>query len=52
MSQLRPRGRRAREEGMAVDFDTLPKFADLPVKADAPADSTWGLWGTTTSWAV
>ena len=30
---------------MAVDFDTLPKFADLPVKAGAPADSTWGLWG-------
>ena len=30
---------------MAIDFKKLPKFADLPVKAGAPADSTWGLWG-------
>ncbi len=28
-----------------MKLDNLPDFDDLPVNADAPADSTWGLWG-------
>ncbi|MGH6989141.1 MAG: cyclase family protein [Stellaceae bacterium] len=30
---------------MPLDFDRLPKFADLPVLADAPPDSSWGVFG-------
>ncbi|HUN58732.1 MAG TPA: cyclase family protein [Candidatus Binataceae bacterium] len=28
-----------------IDFDRLPKFAQLPVKPGAPADSNWGVFG-------
>ena len=30
---------------MAVDFDKIPKYADLPVKPGAPAGSSWGVFG-------
>ena len=30
-----------------IDFDKLPKFAQLPTKAGAPADSNWGVFGDT-----
>jgi kynurenine formamidase len=28
-----------------IDFDRFPKFAQLPTKAGAPADSNWGVFG-------
>ena len=30
---------------MGFDLDNLPSYKDLPVKADAPAGSAWGLFG-------
>ena len=30
---------------MSGDRPTLPTFAELPVRAGAPAHSSWGLWG-------
>lgn len=30
---------------MAFDLNNLPSYKDLPVKAGAPADSAWGLFG-------
>ena len=28
-----------------IDFNKIPKFSQLPVKAGAPADSNWGVFG-------
>ena len=28
-----------------LDFNQLPRFSDLPVKQDAPPDSSWGVFG-------
>ncbi len=28
-----------------IDFDKLPRFADLPVKDGVPPDSAWGVFG-------
>ncbi|HJU28796.1 MAG TPA: cyclase family protein [Candidatus Binataceae bacterium] len=28
-----------------IDFKAIPKFADLPIKKGAPADSNWGVFG-------
>jgi kynurenine formamidase len=28
-----------------VDFSTIPKFAQLPIRKDAPPDSNWGVFG-------
>ena len=28
-----------------LDWSKIPKFADLPVKADAPPGSNWGVFG-------
>jgi kynurenine formamidase len=28
-----------------IDFDAIPRFADLPVKKGAPPDSSWGVFG-------
>jgi hypothetical protein len=28
-----------------IDFDKLPRFADLPVKPGAPPESSWGVFG-------
>lgn len=30
---------------MSVDFDKLPRFAELPVQEGAPPDSAWGVFG-------
>jgi kynurenine formamidase len=30
---------------MPLDFDRLPKFADLPARPDAPPESSWGVFG-------
>lgn len=30
---------------MAVELDKLPKFSELPIKPDAPGQSSWGLFG-------
>ena len=28
-----------------LDWSRIPKFADLPVTADAPPESSWGVFG-------
>jgi len=28
-----------------IDYDKVPRFSDLPVKKDAPAESSWGVFG-------
>ncbi len=28
-----------------IDFDKLPRFSELPVRKDAPEDSSWGVFG-------
>src|SRR5205085_2007325 len=30
-----------------IDFDKLPRFADLPIRNDAPPESNWGVFGDT-----
>jgi kynurenine formamidase len=29
----------------SIDFDKIPQFSELPVRKDAPADSSWGVFG-------
>lgn len=33
------------QEPAGSDLEAVPRFADLPVRPDAPADSSWGVFG-------